>query len=124
LFARPRLLRGCAWRRGDLSEQQCLILIRQKARWNSPEQQDGHGRYESEGEQRPSRARNHPIDADAVAAGHPLKPRLNQPNGPRMVPGLVWSAGFSMVAHNAGVRISATSTESAIADTIVTENWR
>ena len=32
--------------------------------------------------------------------------------------------GLSNVAHKAGVRIMATSTDSVIADTMVTVNWR
>jgi hypothetical protein len=31
---------------------------------------------------------------------------------------------LSIVAHSAGVRISATSTDNTIAETIVIENWR
>ena len=36
----------------------------------------------------------------------------------------MWSTGFSMVAHSAGVRTMATSAESSMAETMVTENWR
>jgi hypothetical protein len=47
---------------------------------------------------------------------------LNQPNSPRDAP---WSRGRRrIVAHKAGVRIIATSTDRTIADTMVTENWR
>ena len=58
------------------------------------------------------------------------KPRLNlakkrsfSASSPRR--GLSWSRGaFSMVAHRAGVSVSATNTDSTIAVTMVIENWR
>jgi hypothetical protein len=49
-----------------------------------------------------------------------LKPRLNQANGPRFG----GCEGLRMVAHKAGVRMSAVSTESPIAETMVIENCR
>ena len=52
------------------------------------------------------------------------KLRLNQPKKPRFGASWPWSCGFSSVAHSAGVRISATSTDSAMAETMVIENWR
>ena len=54
--------------------------------------------------------------------------RLNQRKKPRnQLPSpCSWpfSTGFSMVAQSAGVRVSATSTDSTIAETMVIENWR
>ena len=51
-----------------------------------------------------------------------LKLRLNQPNGPFLArPSL---RGLSKVAHSAGVKISATSTDSVMAETMVMENCR
>jgi hypothetical protein len=46
---------------------------------------------------------------------------LNQPKKPFFSSWLA-EEGFSKVAHSAGVRISATSTESAMAETMVIEN--
>jgi branched-subunit amino acid ABC-type transport system permease component len=37
---------------------------------------------------------------------------------------LAWATGLSRVAHRAGVRIRATSTDRAMAETMVIENWR
>jgi hypothetical protein len=52
------------------------------------------------------------------------KLRLNQPKKPRVFMGSPLGLGLSIVAHMAGVRISATMTDSTIADTMVIENWR
>jgi hypothetical protein len=46
---------------------------------------------------------------------------LNRPNSPRVF--APW-LGFRIVAHRAGVSVSATTTDSAIADTSVIANWR
>ncbi|MNN08157.1 hypothetical protein D3C81_1210060 [compost metagenome] len=49
--------------------------------------------------------------------------RLNQPKKPRLA---TWCSplaiGLSMVAHSAGVKIRATSTDRAMAETMVIEN--
>ncbi len=50
--------------------------------------------------------------------------RLNQPKKPLCSTWPPGGSGFRIVAHSAGVRISATSTDSAIADTSVMENCR
>ena len=50
------------------------------------------------------------------------KVRLNQPKKPFWCSSSPLCAGFSSVAHSAGVRISATSTDSNMADTMVSEN--
>ena len=55
-----------------------------------------------------------------VAANPRLNARAGAPNQPLLSP----LCGFSNDAHMAGVRISATSTDSTIAEMIVTENWR
>ncbi|MNF79846.1 hypothetical protein D3C84_620750 [compost metagenome] len=52
------------------------------------------------------------------------KKRLNQPKKPRWAPNSPCFMGLSRVAQSAGVRISATSTESTMAETMVRENWR
>ena len=55
------------------------------------------------------------------------KQRLNQPKKPRTGRFAVrwpFCTGLSSVAQSAGVRISATSTDSSMAETMVTENWR
>ena len=52
------------------------------------------------------------------------KVRLNQPKKPRLACACPYLAGFRMVAHRAGVRISAVSTDRPIADTMVMENCR
>jgi len=50
-----------------------------------------------------------------------MKKRERGPHSPWQCP---FCTGFSMVAQSAGVKMIATSTESAIAATMVTENWR
>ena len=52
------------------------------------------------------------------------KTRLNQPKKPVVGPCEPFSTGLSSVAHSAGERISATVTDSSIAEAIVIENWR
>ena len=46
----------------------------------------------------------------------------NLPNRPPSPCSWPFSTGFMMVAHSAGVKTMATSTDSAIADTMVIEN--
>ena len=53
-----------------------------------------------------------------------VEPRLNQPKKPVCSTCPDGGSGFRIVAHSAGVRISATSTDSTIADTSVIENCR
>ncbi|MNF09500.1 hypothetical protein D3C80_2101790 [compost metagenome] len=48
---------------------------------------------------------------------------LNQPKKP-FFSRWAWSTGLRMVAHKAGVKISATTTDRAIAETMVIENCR
>ncbi len=55
-----------------------------------------------------------------VRLNHPKKPP-NPPRSPRSWPR---ATGFNIVAQSAGVNTSATSTDSAIAETMVTENCR
>ena len=50
--------------------------------------------------------------------------RLNQPKKPRSAWCSPFFSGFSIVAHSAGVSTIATSTDSAIAETMVAENCR
>ncbi len=52
------------------------------------------------------------------------KSRLNQPKKPPLARWWPFSTGFSRVAQSAGVSISATTTDSAIDETRVIENWR
>jgi hypothetical protein len=49
---------------------------------------------------------------------------LNQPKKPLVLPWLPSAGGLSIVAHSAGVKITAIDTESNIAAMIVTENCR
>ncbi|MNN11195.1 hypothetical protein D3C76_1675100 [compost metagenome] len=54
-----------------------------------------------------------------------MNQRLNQPKKPPLCsPWSPFSIGLSMVAQSAGVRTSATSTDSAMAETMVMENCR
>ena len=48
----------------------------------------------------------------------------HRPKKPVVARACAGSTGFSSVAHRAGVRIIATSTDNVIAATMVTENWR
>ena len=50
-------------------------------------------------------------------------PRLNAPKNPFFGASPLL-AGLNIMAHNAGVSDNATNTESNIAETIVSENWR
>ncbi len=55
-----------------------------------------------------------------------MKKRSTRPSGPGrgVRPCWPWATGLSSEAHSAGVSVSATSTDSAMAATMVTENWR
>ena len=52
------------------------------------------------------------------------KVRLNQPKKPRFCRLCPFCTGLSRVAHSAGVRTRATTTESSMAETMVSENCR
>ena len=52
------------------------------------------------------------------------KLRLNQPKKQPLPWCSSWLTGLSIVAQRAGVSVRATTTESAMAETMVTENWR
>jgi hypothetical protein len=64
----------------------------------------------------------HGARATLIAVGARSKLRLNQPKN-RLFLAMVLGF-FNIVAQSAGVRISATSTDSTMADTMVTANCR
>ena len=72
---------------------------------------------------RPLRARM-PRTPDRYAELPFSNVRLNQPKKPRSAWCSPFCSGFNIVAHRAGVSTIATSTDRAIADTIVAENCR
>ncbi|CFN69685.1 Uncharacterised protein [Bordetella pertussis] len=49
---------------------------------------------------------------------------MNQPKKPFLEPWWPFGMGLSMVAHSAGVKTMATTTDSTMDETMVMENWR
>ena len=72
-------------------------------------------------------AREARLTVPLVARSKPLlnlaKKRSFRPSRPRRAC-CPWRGGLRMVAHSAGVSVSATNTDSTMAVTMVMENWR
>ena len=101
-----------------------LILIRQE-RFRHAHEQQPHRHHDDpvhhEIAPRPPRDMSDPA---LVAAIHSVEAAIEPAEKPSLALGRLPTLGFKRVAHKEGVKISATSTDKAMAETMVMENWR